>query len=40
MIDTMAGLKERNELAAYVAEHDARRPHIGQVTFLAARLRA
>lgn len=40
MIDTMAGLKERAELDAYVAEHDARRPHIGQVTFLAARLRA
>jgi ubiquinone/menaquinone biosynthesis C-methylase UbiE len=37
MIDTVTGLKERGDLDAYVAEHDARRPHIGQVTFMAAR---
>ena len=40
MIDTMTELKERGELEAYVAEQDAFRPHIGQVTFLAARLPA
>lgn len=40
MVDTLTDLKERGELAAYVAEHDARRPHIGQVTFVAARLPA
>jgi ubiquinone/menaquinone biosynthesis C-methylase UbiE len=37
MIDTMSGLKERGELDAYVAEHDARRSDIGQVTFVVAR---
>ena len=37
MVDTVTGLKERGELDAYVAEHDARRLHIGQVTFMAAR---
>lgn len=40
MVDTMTDLKERGALDAYVAEHDARRPHIGQVTFIAARLPA
>jgi SAM-dependent methyltransferase len=37
MIDTVTGLMERGELDAYMAEHDARRPHIGQITFMAAR---
>jgi SAM-dependent methyltransferase len=34
---TLTELRERGELEAYAAEHDARRPHIGQVTFLAFR---
>jgi ubiquinone/menaquinone biosynthesis C-methylase UbiE len=37
MVDTLTGLRDRGELTAYVAEHDARRYHIGQVTFLTAR---
>jgi SAM-dependent methyltransferase len=37
MVATVTGLRERGELDAYVAAHDARRPHIGQTTFLASR---
>jgi hypothetical protein len=38
MIETMTALKERGELEEYIARHDARRAHIGQVTFVTARL--
>jgi len=38
MIATVTDLKTSGELDAYVAEHDARRLHIGQTTFLAARV--
>jgi hypothetical protein len=31
---TLRDLDQRGELEAYVAEHDAMRPQIGQVTFL------
>lgn len=37
MIATVTRLRDRGELDAYVREHDARRPHIGQTTFLVAR---
>ena len=34
----VASLREKGELDAFVAEHDARRPSIGQITFVVARL--
>ena len=37
MIDTLEGLRDRGELEDYVAEHDARRRHIGQTTFVVFR---
>jgi len=37
MVATVTGLRERGELDDYVAAHDARRPDIGQTTFLAFR---
>ncbi len=37
MEKTVVALKERGELDAYVAEHDAQRPNIGQTTFVAFR---
>ena len=37
MIETVTRLRDRGELESYVAEHDARRPDIGQTTFLVAR---
>jgi SAM-dependent methyltransferase len=40
MIDTVTGLRERGDLDHYLLEHDARRRHIGQITFLAARVPA
>ena len=36
MIDTVTSLRDRGELDAYLAAHDARRPAIGQTTFLVA----
>ena len=37
MIETLTALRDAGELDAFVAEHDARRLHVGQTTFLAAR---
>lgn len=37
MIENVTALKERGELEAYVAEHDARRLDVGQTTFVVAR---
>lgn len=37
MIAKVTALRDRGELEDYVASHDARRPHIGQTTFLVAR---
>lgn len=37
MIVTVTELRDRGQLDAYVAVHDARRPDIGQTTFLVAR---
>jgi len=37
MIATVTGMRGRGELDAYVVAHDARRPHIGQTTFLVSR---
>jgi len=37
MVATVTGLNDRGELDAYVAEHDARLPDIGQTTFLVLR---
>lgn len=37
MIATVTGLRDRGQLDAYVVAHDARRPDIGQTTFLVAR---
>lgn len=37
MIAKLTALRDQGELEAYVATHDARRPHIGQTTFVVAR---
>jgi len=37
MIETLEGLRDRGELEDYVAEHDARRLHVGQTTFVVFR---
>jgi ubiquinone/menaquinone biosynthesis C-methylase UbiE len=37
MITTLTALRDAGELDAFVAQHDARRLHVGQTTFLAAR---
>ncbi len=37
-LEKVAGLRDKGELDAFVAEHDARRDSIGQITFVVARL--
>ena len=37
MIETLEGLRDRGELEDYVDEHDARRRHVGQTTFVVFR---